>query len=235
VQTFFFGILTAMIGLGTLLTTSAGTSTPALECPGIGVQVNAGSAADRVRICTGAERAVAFLRSHGLETIDSIQVTLSDSAIANHGAHIGLYDASSRTVRFLSFKQAVAQCEKQSPFRTPMDEALYTSFATHEIAHAIVEQHIKPASNRRIAHEYIAYVAQIATMPAEKRLAILQNYDISAFEGPENMSLIYYGLDPNAFGVKSYKHFQKLPDQTAFLRALLSGKIRTGGSRWDRY
>lgn len=228
-------IVTAIVAFGFLLTAPAGTATQALECPGIGVYVDSGSAKDRALVCTGANRALTFFRSHGLEISSTIPVTLTDSAIINHGAHIGLYDARMKAIQFLSFAQAVRLCEKQSPFGTPMDEALYTSFATHEIAHAIADQNIRSPSNHRVVQEYVAYVAQIATMDEQKRQDIMQRYDVSAFAGPEEMSLIYYGLDPNAFGAKAYKHFQALADQTAFLHALLAGEIRTGGSPWEQW
>jgi hypothetical protein len=228
-------IVTAVVGLGILPAASSADTTGVLECPRIGVDVYAGSARDRALVCAGAGRAVAFFRSHGLESKHKIPVTLKDSAIVNHGAHIGLYDARDESIRFLSFAQAVLLCEKQSPFGTPMDEALYTSFATHEVAHALADQHIRSPSGRRLAQEYLAYVAQISTMDAYKRQDILQRYDIGAFANPHEISLTYYALDPNAFGVKVYKHFQTLPDQTTFLHALLAGEVRTGGSPWGNW
>jgi len=200
------------------------------DCPGIPVQVISGSAPDRALVCSGAVKAVTFLQRHGLAMKESIQVRLTDAAISDHGTHIGLYDAKAKAIEFLSFRQAVRQCEKQSPFRTLMDEALYTSFAAHELAHAIADQNFQIKPGSRIAQEYVAYVTQISTMPSQKRLEILQNYSMSAFANPQQMSLLYYELDPNAFGVKAYRHFLTLADRTAFLQAVLTGTIRLGDS-----
>lgn len=222
-------LLVAILAFGSLLTPTDGHSASLTDCPGIALQVTLGSASDRVLICKGASRAVAFFGLHDLGILEKIQVRLTaDDEIMKRGTHIGLYDAQTGVIQFLGFQQALRQCAERSPFGTPMDEALYTSFATHEVAHAIAEQNFEIEPKSRIAHEYIAYVAQISTMQPEKREAVLQNYRVEAFENPAQMSLIYYGLDPSAFAVKAYRHFQGLPDQTGFLQALLSGAIRPG-------
>jgi hypothetical protein len=107
-----------------------------------------------------------------------------------------------------------------------MNNALYASFVIHEVAHAIAEQNFNSAPASLIAPEYLAYVAQLSTMDEPLRLQILQGYQVTPFAGIQDMSSIYYALDPNAFGVKAFLHYESLKDKTRFIQGLLTGAIK---------
>jgi hypothetical protein len=63
-------------------------------------------------------------------------------------------------------------------------------------------------------------------MEPNVRSKILQEYSVAPFAGVEDMSLTYYELDPNAFGVKVFLHYQSLADKSGFIQGLLSGSIK---------
>jgi hypothetical protein len=189
------------------------------------IEVAAGSPQDRALVCRGASKAMAFLNAHGFVLGAPIHIRLHDRPIGGRGLHIGLFDARTGMVDLLTLEQAQRQCAEQPPFRTAMDAALYESFVVHEIAHAITARQTTTGPVSHIAHEYIAYSAQLSTMAAAKRAQILERYRVGAFTGTQDMSATYYALDPSAFGVKAYRHFAELQDPAVFLRQMASGAI----------
>ncbi len=217
--------LVFLVWVGILDMSAATGMKAAYQCPGIEVHVQYLPEKSRTLFCDGARRAVAFMRSHGFDLQRPIGVELRESAMRNH---LGFYDAAKQKIEFLTFDQAVRQCARQSPFGVAMDEELYRSFAAHEVAHAIVDQHFTGAPAKRITQEYVAYVVQLITMAEDKRQLILERYRVAAYKSVDAMSLIYYGLNPSAFGVKAYRHYLSLSDGTAFLHGLMSGEIKPG-------
>ena len=212
----------------------AGTSAFAAEaCPAIRVDVGLESRADRLLVCEGAAKARVFFRSHGIGVKRQIHIRLHAAGIDEHATHIGLYDASKDRIDLLTFEQAERQTAKDSLFGMQMNEALYVSVVVHEIAHAIVGQNLEVRPDSLVAHEYIAYVAQLSTMEPGAQSEILRRYDVAAFESIGEMSSTYYGLNPSGFGVKSFRHFQSVPDQSRFIQDLLSGAIELNGSEMD--
>jgi hypothetical protein len=131
-------------------------------------------------------------------------------------------------VRLLSFAAYRRQVVEDPPFGERASEALYRSFGVHEIAHAIADENFSMSRVPWLSQEYIAAVAQLATMEPALRSRILARYHLEAFHTTASMSTLYYQLDPSAFAIKSYLHFMALDDQGAFLRGLLSGEIELG-------
>jgi hypothetical protein len=211
------------IGVAGIDAAAADQRGQAIDCPAIEVQVTAESPQDRALVCEGAMQARAFFLRHGIEMKHPIRIGLHRSALKSYAFHIGVYDASRRRIDLLTSAAARRLCRLQSPFGLPMDAPLYTSFVVHEVAHAIADQNfaIRPVS--QVVHEYIAYAAQLTMLPAAQRSEILQRYTVAAFDNIDDMSSTYHALDPSAFGVKVYRHYQALPDKGAFIRELLSG------------
>ena len=207
---------------------------PAQPCADLQVEVISTSTADFDRVCAGAAKADAFFRSHGITMQKPIQIRLHESMINSHPAHIGLYDSKQHQIDLLSYPQTLEQCREKPPFGVSMCEPIYISFVTHEISHAIADQNFQYRPVPMIAQEYLAYVAQFATMETNARSQILQLYDVEPFDGLENMSIIYYELNPNAFGVKAFLHYQSLSSPGEFIRDLLSGdtKPKTQPNYW---
>ena len=218
-----FRICLVGIGVAGIDAAAADQLGQAVDCPAIEVQVTAESPQDRALVCEGAMQARAFFRMHGIAMQHPIRIRLHRSVIENHVFHIGVYDASQRRIDLLTPAAARHRCRLQSPFGLPMDEPLYTSFVVHEVAHAIADQNfaIRPVS--QVAQEYIAYAAQLTMLPAAQRCEILQRYTVAAFDDIGEMSSTYHALDPSAFGVKVFRHYQSLTDKGAFIRELLSG------------
>lgn len=197
-------------------------------CAPILFEEPSGNQPDHDLVCDGADRAVRFFAQHDVAIQRTIHLKLHDRVPAGRGIHIGTYDASDDRVDLLSLARARRLCERISPFGMAMDEELYTSFVAHEVAHAIAEQNFAEGRSSPLAHEYLGYVVQLATMDADTRMEILRRYEMPAFGAMDELSLVYYHLDPHAFGVKAYRHFRRLADPVGFIRGLLSGRVRLG-------
>lgn len=197
-----------------------------ITCPTLPVDVSAVSSEDRSLVCDAAEKARAFFQSHGIEIKRQIRIRLHPGEIENHANHIGLYDSKKDHIDLVTLQHARFHCKEKSPFDVQMNKALYTSFVIHEVAHAIADQNFNSSPSSLIAPEYLAYVTQFSTMDEKLQQEILQRYQVPPFAGIEDMSVIYYELDPNAFALKAFRHFQHLTDKTYFVQGLLSGAIK---------
>lgn len=202
-------------------------------CGDIPVDVGEVSSQDRNLVCEAAKKARAFFRIHGIEIQRKIRIQSHQDEIKNHANHIGLYRANRDHIDMVTLDHARHHCSEKPPFDIRMDEGLYVSFVIHEVAHAIADQNITRSASSRVVQEYLAYVTQFSTMERRAQQKILQKYRVSPFNGVEDMSLTYYQLDPNAFGVKSFLHYQTLQDKSGFIQGLLSGTIRPNAKQVD--
>lgn len=181
-------------------------------------------------VCYALGKTQAFFYKHGIDIKRPITVGLHDVEMPNHVGYFGLFDAHAHRVDILSYDGLRHLMGKRQPFGMPMSEEMYISFSVHEFAHAVAEQNFSYHHDSLLVHEYLAYVTQLATMDEALRASILQRYDVPGFSDIGEMSPIYYQLDPNAFGVKAYKHYIGLENPVEFLRKLLSGEIRPSGA-----
>jgi hypothetical protein len=218
-----------------LLLVSAGHATAFhdQDCPGILLNEHGKLDEDYILVCAGLQKAVDFFQGYGIPTRHLINVMVHDAAIENHVDHIGTYEPEHKRVDILSYEQARRRSEINPPFGEAMNEQMYVSFSAHEFAHAIAEQNFTYDSHSYVVQEYIAYVVQLATMDATLRDQILKRYRVTAFESFDDVSLIYYQLDPNAFGVKSFRHFRLQDDPATFINKLLAGEILPANSQGE--
>jgi hypothetical protein len=193
--------------------------------PAIAIDERAFSAKERQLIRDGATVARAFFRSHGVDVQETIRVDARKPDDSDRLPHIGAYSLQNKTIAILTLEQALRQNRDHTLFGLPLDEGLYRSVVVHEMAHAIAEQNFAIADPSLVAQEYLAYVAQLATLESGLREKILRGFELSPYEGIDEMSSVYYQMAPACFGVKAYLHFATLQDPGVFIRGLLSGSI----------
>jgi hypothetical protein len=202
-------------------------------CPMVVVEQAPADRLSRSAICDGAAAAIRFFSDHGVATTRQICISLRAADTVGFANHIGWYDATTRRIELLNLAQAQRQCRFASPFGMEMDPELYKSFVVHEVSHAITDQHFHRGSASRLTQEYLAYVAQLTTMAPKHRSAIMQRYPLQPFTSMNEMTLLYYALNPNAFAVKSFLHFERQDDQSGLIRDLLSGAVRPGNGEFE--
>jgi hypothetical protein len=194
------------------------------RCPDHLISVTAPDLTDVAACCEGVGRAIRFLRAADLEPLAPINVTVADPDDAMHAAAIGSYDARTRTLKITEFERLRAATAAQPPFGVEMDREMYISFVAHEAAHAIAQDHFATARPTVIAHEYVAYTVQLATMAEPRRARILAASGLEGFAREEEVSLSYYLAAPHAFGIKSYLHWARPENGALFLREVLADR-----------
>ena len=210
---------------GMALTAAPDAPAVSPECLDIPVVISGGEPASRALACEGAQQAIGFLREHGLETDSTVHIALRANLPGPRDRYVGLYDTRIDLVYLLPFAESMIAGEHCGTFKVVMDEDLYRSFAAHEVAHAVASKLPDQNTGRTLAQEYLAYATQLSVMPGDVRNKVLAAFPVSAFSGPQEISLVYYQMAPGAFGVKAYLHFRNQQDRPGFLRKLLSGQV----------
>ncbi len=195
-------------------------------CSDVRISANGASQRDLDLVSDGIALGKRFFHDHGIALRHAISLNLHPEDLDSAHNHIGLYVAEEARITLLTFDAASA---KGMVFRSPMSETLYASFVVHELAHAIADQHFAAGTRSLLAHEYLAYVAQLSSLSDDEREKILQKYKLKGFRSPHEMSPLFYQLNPGAFGVKAYLHYRGLADPQGFVRGLLDGTIRMPG------
>jgi hypothetical protein len=212
-------------------TGSAPANAPAFSpCPAIRIDPKDFGQNERSLICDAADETRAFFRAHGIDIKRSIHVRASDRQADPVLPHIGAYTLASKTVRLIGLAQAGHQVPENTLFGLPLNATLYQSVVVHELAHAVANQHFADSRPSLVAQEYIAYAAQLSTMEPATRQRILTSNKLPPYKSIDEMSSIYYAMNPNGFGIKAYLHFVSLDDPGRFLRRLLAGDIQPADS-----
>ena len=210
--------------LGLLLLPAVAVAGVPQPCGGSRIVVVAEAPADREQACAAVEGAIPFLRGAGMTPLPATTVRLVEAIPGDSTGHsLGSYDARTGEIVLLSPAAAIAASRCAAPaFGVPMSTALWRSYVVHELAHAAAERHFAPRARSLVASEYIAAVAQLATLPENARHAILDQYaDTEAYERPREISELYYFMDPCRFAVKCYLHYLQPGNGDAFIRRVL--------------
>jgi len=192
-------------------------------CPGAKLAVDATDEENARLACAGGTSAIDFLGALGLKKPPLLVIELVDRLPALHDTGLlGSFDADQGRLRVLSYPRCQAIARRFPQFGMPMDTDMYRGIVAHEVGHAMMAFSFRGPRPSILAQEYIAYVTQFMAMSPGLRQHILEHTEISAFEDESQLSLTYYLLDPQAFGIAAFKHFMALPDPRVFVRRLLS-------------
>lgn len=200
----------------------AGDASP---CAGPLITIEADESEDHRSVCEGLEDALAFFGRLGLELSQPLTVrVLSHSPDEYAKALVGCYQENEQTVQVLTF---AAMEERGCWFGVPVNRYLYRSLVTHEVAHAVASCHFDIPHPTLHAHEYIAYVAMMATMDPVTRTQILATRPGVGFEESSEINELTHAFDPTWFGIEAYRHYLKDEHGDAFLLKVLSGEVLT--------
>ncbi len=215
--------------LGSVATVSAAVPDGA-RCTRSGIHVPQWTAAERERVCVAAEAAVGFLRGLGFVYRDGLTIRpLEDAPAQYRGSEIGHFDIGRNEIQILRLANVADAVRLRSAFDMPMSPALWESYISHEVAHAVAEQHFARGVRRFTASEYVAAVVQLVTMEPGLREMVLSRFPgLEPYRSADEISSLYYLMAPGQFAVKVYRHYIALGDAgPAFMHWLL----RTGLSK----
>lgn len=176
------------------------------------------------RACDASTMALEFLSNAGLKTNIPVTINITPHPIESTGADVfGCYDPHDGLITVLKWDVCKPLFEKYRPFGQAATRPIYDSLIAHEVAHAVADANFTIDDPSEPAHEYIAYVVQIATMPKEIREKVLRDFPVSDRVSLETLHPVILWMSPDVFAVRAYTHYE-YPDQghQAF-QAILSG------------
>lgn len=176
--------------------------------------------------CEAVKSAGRFFVSLGLSIPEGVSIELMEvqhtSLLAAH--ETANYDAEKNAIRILTYRAAVKATEaNEQGLGRIATRSHWRSYIVHELAHAIIHAGCGLACLSRAIHEYVAAVAQLASLPTEELGELLIPYrNLEPFQHLAEITEIYYAINPHYFAVKSYKHYQQQSDPGTFLRRMLA-------------
>ena len=194
-------------------------------CERSSITISADEPVNQQDFCGAAEDALAFFDRLDLQLTHPLVIEIapelpdwmSDTAV-------GCYQEEERKIFVLTFPAF----EKRGDwFGVPVNQLMYRSLVTHEVAHAVASCNFTISQPTIHAGEYAAYVAMFVMMNPDLRARVLVAYPGAAFDSELEINEITYSFDPMHFGVAAYRHYLKNKHGDVFLRKVLSGDALT--------
>ena len=185
-------------------------------------------------VCDGATKASVFYSSMGYNSTQPIEIVVSEElpdhlvakGLSWDMLH-GLMDHQDGRVYLPTFalKQGAAGL-----MDLPIAEELYTSYATHEAAHAINqtlyahECKMMPGEQQ----EYLAYVTQLSNLQESTLTEVIARFDDrkwTAFDSMGQINPLMHAFNPQGFAVRSYL-YHNAPEGAHVFEEFLQGVHR---------
>ena len=211
----------------TLLLLTCGASRAVSDfssCEGLPVEIE-GASPHVDEICTASDAALKQLGVLGLVPEHTIRVLLVDTDIVYEG-HLayGQYNGPQDRLELMSPAAIANQQPPPSLFGQPIDDVMYAGLVAHEITHAVAQQHMRRDKIGNPAQEYLAYAVLLASLPEDRREAIVAAAGVRGWESGDTVSNIYLGLNAHAFAVKSYLHLYTHPNRSEVVETVLGSR-----------
>lgn len=201
-------------------------SAPAVACNDVAVDVAGAAPEEKALICSAAQRSIEFFRQCDLHSPQRIRIEVVAGALEVCGVDVfGSYDAKDQTVRLVDLQRCATMAGEMQEYRALPPEKFYRSIVVHEVAHNIFRTVLEGRDYPHATHEYVAYAAQISSMPSEVRRTYLK-----AIPRPPPSDLSHFVdmvlmLAPARFSAMAYDHFAAPGNGCRILRGLVAGRI----------
>lgn len=197
-------------------------------CDAVRATVVADSVDEAREACDAAALAAAFLERQGVHQKRSIELHVVDRLPRTEetSTRAGVYLHSERRAYVLRRDRWPADA---THFGLPMSAELYRSVVVHEAAHAIAADHFRPERPDVVAHEYLAYTAQIDSLPPALRDRALADASGDAPVALARFNVFVLGMNPDRFAALAWRHWSEPGNGTVFVQALLAGEVLNGG------
>ncbi|WP_157374063.1 DUF6639 family protein [Salipiger sp. CCB-MM3] len=192
-----------------------------MPCPDAGFRVEAETAATRALLCEAAVAAREQLGICGLRQSRPIDLVTAPTLEHEIGRCLASYDCTLERIRIIEPDLLRANLLPDDPYAGLPDDVIFRSLLTHELAHALVEQH---TSGRKIAlvdHEYIANALELMALPPEHRATLLNAAGLTPPVSAGVIDILIYGLAPRRFAAAAYLYLEEHGCET--VRAILDG------------
>lgn len=195
-----------------------------VACAGIDVQLRFANGEDPELICGAVAEALKVLASLGVAQRHTITINIVTLVSVARYLGFGCYDARVDEISLVAGDAFAGSSVGEDFFKVPNSPALYRSLIAHEVAHAVVSQHLDEPLTVA-AQEYIAAVVQFSVMDPETRARVLSRFPGEGFDSVSEINGSLYLFAPAWYLVNAYRHFVKQQHPHAFIRRIIAGDI----------
>lgn len=206
------------------LETQAGEERANETCPGR-VVIRAQDHQTEDLICKAVELARELLEPCGLTQTRPINVQTVSEMDEKHEACVAYFDCETDSLTVLAPSAIPVSGEVISVLSQLPEDEYFQSVIVHEMTHAFAHQSY-PNGFSRVAHEYLAYAMQIASLSAESRASALEAFQVSeatALGGVDEIGLLF---GPSQFALSSYEHFWRPENRCRIIDRIVSSDPR---------
>ena len=190
-------------------------------CAGSAIRVQTELGSEAKAICDGARGSLDQLRSCGLHPRNDLAIEVTDDVLAmSNGKIVGDYLPGVSRVRIASQAAIAARPAGATQTLVPALD-YYSSIAAHVVAHAVFHDATEHLDLPRVAHEYVAYALQIATLPKEARDRLMTAGTVKPASHLYTFSPFLLLADPEQFAILAYSHFSQPVNGCAFLTRII--------------
>ncbi|HEY0879609.1 MAG TPA: DUF6639 family protein [Zeimonas sp.] len=216
-------IASCLVGLAASIGTAGARALDASHaraCAQVAATVVAASTAESRDACAAIVRAAAFLAEQGIAVLAPIELHLVDALPPELASpsRVGAYLHEHRRAYVLRRDRWPAN---SAPFGLPMTRTVHRSAIVHEAVHAIFAQHYGSSQPDVVAHEYLAYVGQLASLPPRLRARALHGVGPSDDDSVRRLNLFVLGMNPDRFAALAWRHWSAPGRGALFVHALL--------------
>jgi predicted metallopeptidase len=198
--------------------TVAGGTEIGVSC-GDAVYVSSTDAAAVQLVCEAVEEARILNAACGLQQTRPIVIEIVFEMDPDHKACAAYFDCKTDKLTILSVDALAASENVISVFRNLSAEAYFRSVIIHEMTHAFLN-HSGRDGFSRVAHEYLAYAIQIASLDDTDRETVRSTSTVLSGDLERiNESLLIFG--PSQFALRSYQHFALPKNGCTFVGRIL--------------
>ena len=179
------------------------------------------------KVCRNARQAISFLNGCGIKNDNRLEIRivnrLSDDLVKD--AFAAFFPKTNR-IEVVS-PDIQARMGAQTPVVRDLDpEIFWRSSVIHEVAQAMAWNYAKSngVTLREVEVEYVAYSAQIASLPTEQKNVLLRKFQDRDGIAVSELDPLVLAIAPIIFGIKSFLHYNENQGGCSFLRKVMSGK-----------
>ncbi len=199
--------------------------------------------------CAGIARAQELVaKTYGYKTDADIRIEFKQRVLLEfkneHGELTsttrvyGMYIGPENRVEMSAFSSDIVQNKEREHFGIRIKELglpseqtdallkhMHLSIVIHELTHLFTQHNFRVPKPGGAVHEYLSYIIQLKSLDPWIREEVLRRNTEEFSHELQINSMIHY-FAPHTFGVKSYRHYEKLGERRAqFVDDILSGEF----------
>lgn len=171
-------------------------------------------------ICDAVAHARTLLTPCGLVQTRPITVDIVSTMDERHAACVAYFNCDTDTLTLLPPSALARSKDVMSAFEGLSSEAYFRSVIVHEMTHALAHQS-HGGSLTRVAHEYLAYAFQIASLSKKSRAKVLAAVPPEGAVGLDGIDEIALLFGPSQFALRAFQHFSQAGNGCAFVASII--------------